>query len=87
MFRTAGAVDYTDLETTREHVQEVLRLHAEYGFMSVVFAHIAFVDLLNLDVGEGRVVEQSVAKGRSAFGRNVMRLVLTWPLAALCDRS
>ena len=61
MFRTVGA---SDLETTGEHVQEILRFHAEDSFVGEVLAHIALVDLPDLDVGEGRVVEQSVAKGR-----------------------
>jgi len=60
MFRTVGAVGYTDLETTGEHVQEVLRLHAEDSFVSEVLAHIALVDLFHLDVGESGVVEESV---------------------------
>jgi hypothetical protein len=48
----------TCLETTREGVQEVLRLQAKRGFVGVVFADLAIVDLVELDIGEYWVVEE-----------------------------
>jgi hypothetical protein len=49
----------TNLGVAGEHVQEVLRLHMEDGFVRVAFADTVIVDLFDLDIGKGGVVEQS----------------------------
>jgi hypothetical protein len=50
----------TDLEIAREHVHEVVRPHTKHYFVSVVLPNVFIVDLLDLDIGEGGVVEESV---------------------------